>query len=158
MMMNRRRYFENIAGAPEPLCVETTRRVRFEEVDSIGMVWHGRYPSFFEDGRIAFGDTFGLAYSTYVTHRVMAPIVQMHFDFKAPLRFDETVRIQTRLHWNEAMRLDFSYAIYDSKDTTAATGYTVQLLTEPDGTVIYAAPDWIIQFKEQWCSGRLDKQ
>ena len=151
--MARKKYFVEVAGSPAPLSTIIKRRVRFEEVDSIGMVWHGRYPSYFEDGRIAFGDIFGLAYSTFVKHRVMAPIAQMHFDFKAPLRFDETVSIETKLHWNESMRLDFSYIIRNCKNTIAATGYTVQLLTEPNGTVLFAPPDWIIEFRKKWQTG-----
>ena len=120
------------------------------------MVWHGRYPSYFEDGRIAFGDRFGLSYSSFVSHRIMAPIAQMHFDFKTPLRFDETVTIETRLHWNESMRLDFSYIIRNAALQTAATGFTVQLLTELDGTVLFAPPAWIIEFREKWQTGFFD--
>ncbi len=156
--MPRKKYFNTPADAPQPLTVVTGRRVRFEEVDSIGMVWHGRYPSYFEDGRIAFGDTYGLAYSTFVQHRVMAPIAQMHFDFKSPLRFDEQTTIETSLHWNDAMRLDFSYIIRSSNGNIAATGYTVQLLTEPDGTVLFAPPDWIIRFRQKWLAGFQDGQ
>jgi acyl-CoA thioester hydrolase len=154
--MARRRYFEPVEDGPEPLTVSTGRRVRFEEVDSIGMMWHGRYPSYFEDGRIAFGDTYGLGYSTFVRHRIMAPIAQMHFDFKAPLRFDELTVIETMLHWNESMRLDFSYIIRNSSNAIAATGYTVQLLTEADGTVLFVPPDWIIRFREKWRAGFWD--
>lgn len=154
--MTRRKYFSVIEGAPDPLVATTKRRVRFEEVDSIGMVWHGRYPSYFEDGRIAFGDTFGLAYTTFVQHRVMAPIAQMHIDYKSPLRFDDVVTIETRLHWNESMRLDFSYMIRNGNNSISATGYTVQLLTEPDGTVLFAPPEWILRFREKWQSGELE--
>ena len=156
--MKRKNYFEAIPGAPQPLIARVSRRVRFEEVDSIGMVWHGRYPSYFEDGRIAFGDKYGLSYSSFVKHRTMAPIAQMHFDFKAPLRFDENVSIETSLHWNESMRLDFSYIIIKSKNTIAATGFTVQLVTEPDGTVLFAPPPWIRTFREEWQSGFLSSE
>lgn len=151
--MRQKNYFKHIEGSPEPLRVTTTRRVRFEEVDSIKMVWHGRYPSYFEDGRIAFGDKYGLAYSSFVEYQVMAPIAQMHLDFKSPLRFDEIMTIETQLHWNEAMRLDFSYIIKDSNNKLSATGYTVQLLVEPDGTVLFAAPEWIVEFRKKWQKG-----
>ena len=149
-MRSPKSYFVINSSDPQPLCSETTRRVRFEEVDSIRMVWHGRYPSYFEDGRISFGDKYGLNYQSFIEHKIMAPIVQMHFDFKSPLRFDETMRIVTCLHWNEAMRLNFSYHIYNQQDTLSASGYTVQVLTEPDGTVLYVPPKWIIEFREKW--------
>lgn len=148
-----KQYFSTHHLDPAPLCSETRTRVRFEEVDSLGMVWHGRYSSYFEDGRISFGDTFGLNYQQFIDHKIMAPIVKLHFDFKSPLRFDETIRIMTCLHWNEAMRLDFSYRIYNQKDKLSATGYTVQVLMDPDGTVLFIPPDWIVQFREKWQSG-----
>ncbi|HET6225857.1 MAG TPA: acyl-CoA thioesterase, partial [Bacteroidia bacterium] len=36
--------------------------VRFSEVDALGIVWHGHYLKFFEDGREAFGRQYGLGY------------------------------------------------------------------------------------------------
>ncbi len=38
-------------------------RVRFSEVDSLKMVWHGSYVKYMEDGREAFGREFGLGLS-----------------------------------------------------------------------------------------------
>ena len=31
-------------------------KVRFNEVDSMAIVWHGNYVKYFEDARIAFGE------------------------------------------------------------------------------------------------------
>ena len=36
--------------------------IRFSEVDSLRVVWHGHYIKFFEDGREAFGREHGLTY------------------------------------------------------------------------------------------------
>lgn len=52
----RKAYFRPVPGAPAPLCVTTQREVRFEEVDVMRIVWHGRYASYFEDGRVAPGE------------------------------------------------------------------------------------------------------
>ena len=45
----RRAYFAAVPDAPPPLRVDVGRKVRFEEVDSMGIVWHGHYASYFED-------------------------------------------------------------------------------------------------------------
>ncbi|MDR3630548.1 MAG: acyl-CoA thioesterase [Desulfocapsaceae bacterium] len=149
-------YFKERPGSPAPLLVTADRRIRFEEVDAAGMVWHGRYPSFLEDGRIAFGDRYGLAYGAFIRHRVLAPLVQMHLDYRSPLRFDQIIRIETSLHWNEALRLDFSYAIIDPQGQIATTGYTVQVLTDLGGGLLLAPPDWMLDFREQWRAGRFE--
>lgn len=38
----------------------TTIKVRFSEIDSMQIVWHGEYVRYFEDGREAFGKRYGL--------------------------------------------------------------------------------------------------
>lgn len=38
------------------------QRVRFDEVDSLGIVWHGHYVKYLEDGREAWGRKYGLTY------------------------------------------------------------------------------------------------
>ena len=42
--------------------------IRFSEVDSMNVVWHGSYPLYFEDAREAFGKKFGLAYMCFFDH------------------------------------------------------------------------------------------
>lgn len=37
-------------------------RVRFVETDPLGIVWHGNYIQYFEDGREAFGRHHGISY------------------------------------------------------------------------------------------------
>ena len=103
---------------------------------------------------LRFGDKFGLSYQSFIDHQTMAPIVQMHVDYKSPLRFDETFRIIARLHWSEAARLNFSYHLEKDDAAIVATGYTVQLLTEIDGTMLLVLPEWIQEFREQWRLGR----
>lgn len=157
-MTRVKEYFPDDGTSPKPLTVTVKRRVRFEEIDLMGMVWHGRYPSYFEDGRIAFGDKFGLKYQSFMEQDTPAPIVQMHFDYKSPLRFDETFRILTSLHWTEAMRLNFSYTIEKLGGTVAAKGYTVQLLTEIDGTILLVVPKWMQDFRRKWLDGQWENQ
>jgi len=38
------------------LSIKTETIIRFSEVDSMGVVWHGNYIKYFEDGREAFGN------------------------------------------------------------------------------------------------------
>lgn len=143
-------YFTQEESGPAPLIAVSERRVRFEEVDVLGMVWHGRFPSYLEDGRIAFGDKYELSYHLFKENNTFAPVVQMHLDYKVPLRFDETLRIETILHWTQAARLNFSYMIYNSLGKLAASGYTVQLLTDPEGAILLYAPEWLQAFQKKW--------
>ncbi len=149
-------WFEREDGAPPPLTVSATRRVRFEELDPLRIVWHGRYVSYFEDGRVAFGRRYGLSYEAFMTSRLAAPIVQLHIDYLTPLSFDELITIETSLHWCTAMRLNFEYTIFNQAGKQVASGYTVQLLTDLQGAMLFVAPDWIERFRRKWLRGDLD--
>jgi acyl-CoA thioester hydrolase len=149
----RQDYFPLKSGEPPPLQARAERRVRFEEVDLLGMAWHGRYAGYFEDGRMAFGRTFGLTYHSFRDHATLAPVVQFHVDYRLPLRFDEEIVIVASLHWSEAARLNFSYRIVNGAGETAASGYTVQLFTTPDGTALLLPPSWLLEFRRKWQQG-----
>lgn len=152
-MVSPRNYFPHQAGDPAPLVATASRRINFEEADILGMVWHGRYASYFEDGRVAFGDAYGLSYQTIWKNKMVAPIAQMHLDYKLPLRIDDTIRIEAALHWTEAARLNFSYTIYNPQGQIATRGYTVQLLTDVEGVVQFYTPDWLREFHNKWRQG-----
>lgn len=152
--MNPRRniktYFPPEPDAPAPLLARTTRKVRFEELDPLRIVWHGRYVSYFEDGRVAFGRKYGLSYDQFMKNRIAAPIVSLHIDYMKPLGFDEEITIQAILHWCTALRLNFEFTVLDSSGNQAAKGYSIQLLTDIQGNLLFEAPDWIEDFRNQW--------
>ena len=65
---------------------KTSLRVRFSEVDSMQIVWHGEYVRYFEDGREAFGREFaGLGYMDIYASGYTAPIVELHLQYRKPL-------------------------------------------------------------------------
>lgn len=142
-------------GAPAPLVAEAARRVRFEEVDPLAIVWHGRYPSYFEDGRAAFGEKYGLSYSDMKREEFMAPIIQMHLEYHTPLRFPEDFTITAALHWTDAVRLNFSYRIKNMAGAVVATGYTVQLILDTAGQVMLLRPDYLERLWQRWRAGEL---
>ena len=69
----RKPYFPRRVGDPPPLRILVQRRVRFEEVDPLGIVWHGRYPGYFEDARVALGSRYGIGYEDFIRHGVPVP-------------------------------------------------------------------------------------
>ena len=47
--------------------------IRFSEVDSMNVVWHGSYPLYFEDAREAFGKKYDLGYMKMFRNGYFAP-------------------------------------------------------------------------------------
>lgn len=142
---------DNIAA----LEVVIERAVRFEELDPMGVMWHGRYASWFEDGREAFGRRYGISYRDLYANGCLAPIKRFNVDYCRPLRHDAVYRIHTRLLWSEAARMNFQYAIRDAKGTVMTRASTVQLFTDPGGVLLLDHPDFYKRFLAAWKNGEL---
>ena len=66
------------------LTAEKDFEVRFSEVDSMNIVWHGSYPLYFEDAREAFGAKYGLGYMTIFSNGYFAPLVELSSEEEPP--------------------------------------------------------------------------
>ena len=143
----------------EPLKVTVERVSRFEEVDALGMVWHGRYASYFEDARVVLGERYGFAYGTLYEAGLVTPVRRMHVDYLAPLSFRQCCRVTATLHWTGAARINIAYCIHDMEGLCLTTGYTVQLFVRTGATggsgACVTLPEIYAAFCEQWKSGRL---
>lgn len=147
-------YFKDQDGPP-PLRVSCRRVVRLEEVDALGIVWHGRYPSYFEDAREELGRRFGLGYTAFQAVGVILPIRSLTVDYLSPLKYLEEMTIEAALHWHEAARLNIAYRILGPDDRLVTSGATVQLMVDPNGGLLLEAPAFYLDFQARWREGRL---
>ena len=147
-------YFQPVPGAPTPLHATVKRQVRFEEVDSIGIVWHGRYPGYFEEARVALGNKYGVGYSDFIRNKLPVPIRQLGVDYFEPLFFEDEIEIEAILHWSEAARINYEYIIRRD-ETVVCTGYTVQLMLDESLELLLSPPPFYADFMEKWKKGLL---
>ena len=148
-------YFPQSEDQPLPLQVCVERTVRFEEVDALGIVWHGRYPSYFEDGRVMLGEQYGIGYMDFYHQGIVSPIKQMHVDYQRPLRFGESFSIEAILHWSDAVRLNNEFILRNAVGEVTTTGYTVQLLMDKQDNVLMLPPPFYQEFRQRWQAGEL---
>jgi len=125
--------------------------VRFSEVDSMHIVWHGNYLKYFEDGRESFGLKYSLGYLDVYKHKVMIPIVKVNCEFKLPLEYGDTAIVETRYIPTEAAKILFEYTIYRKKDfEIVAAGSSVQVFLTPEGELLLVSPAFYITWQEKW--------
>lgn len=72
-------------------------RIYYEDTDAGGVVYHGRYPGFFERGRTEFFRDRGLSVQQLHDEGLLLPVVRMEIDFRYPARLDDLVRVETKL-------------------------------------------------------------
>jgi acyl-CoA thioester hydrolase len=125
--------------------------VRFSEVDSMRIVWHGNYIKYFEDGRESFGTKYGIGYLEVYKHHVMIPIVKVNCDYKKPLEYGDTVIVETRFINSEAAKILFEYNIFRKTDNElVATGSSMQVFLTPERELLLTSPQFFIDWKKRW--------
>src|SRR4051812_12986540 len=88
--------------------------VRFNEADPLGIVWHGHYVRYFEDGREAFRNKYGVGYLDFYKQGYITPVVSIQCDYKRSLRYGDTVIIETVYIPCDAAKIKFYYKLYNS--------------------------------------------
>lgn len=110
---------------------QTEVTIRFNEADPLGIVWHGHYIRYFEDGRESFGKRYGISYLDFYHQGFAVPVVSVQCDYKKPLRYGDTVIVETTYLDSAAAKLKFEYKIFDTKNKMlVATGSSVQVFVE----------------------------
>jgi acyl-CoA thioester hydrolase len=105
--------------------------VRFNEADPLGIVWHGHYVRYFEDAREDFGKIYGVSYLDFYNSGLAVPIVAIQCDYKKPVRYGDTVVVETTYIDMAAAKLKFEYRIFDALNRTLiATGSSMQVFVD----------------------------
>ena len=126
--------------------------VRFNEADPLGIVWHGHYLRYFEDGREAFGKKYGVSYLDFYHHGFAVPVVSVNCDYKKPLRFGASLIVETNFISSPAAKLRFEYKIFEvGKKAIVATGSSIQVFVDIKTFELHMTnPVFFEHWKKKW--------
>lgn len=125
--------------------------VRFSEVDSMGIVWHGSYALYFEDAREEFGRQFGLSYQLYFDNECPAPLVDLNFRYVKPLLHGQRARVDITYRNTRAAKIVFDYEIHlVEDDSLIATGTSIQVFVGKDYNLIWTNPTFYEEWKKKY--------
>lgn len=132
------------------LSAERIVDIRFSEVDSMNIVWHGSYALYFEDAREEFGRKYGLEYLHIYENGFYAPLVELHFNYKKPLQYQHQARVKITYRPSDAAKLIFDYEVFDLEtNELAATGHSVQVFINMDKQLVWESPDFYQEWKQK---------
>ena len=125
--------------------------VRFSEVDSMNIVWHGSYMLYFEDAREAFGREYGIDYLTIFGQGYYAPLVDINFSYKRPIVYGMRPQITITYRPTDAAKIIFDYEIHDrDSGTLLATGHSVQVFLDKQYQLVWINPPFYEEWKKKW--------
>ena len=131
--------------------------VRFSEVDAMGVVWHGNYLKYFEDGRESFGKNHDMAYLDIYNHGFLVPIVKSQVEYKSQISFGDEIAVVSRLIESKAAKIVFYYEVWNiTTEKLSAEGITEQVfLNKETGNLELYIPEFYKKWVEKanWKEG-----
>jgi acyl-CoA thioester hydrolase len=123
--------------------------VKFNEADPLGIVWHGHYVRYFEDGREAFGEKYGLRYLDIYKEGYTVPVVNVQCNYKRSLRYGDRVIVQTNYINTAAAKIKFEYKLYNfATGELVADGSSLQVFLDvPTSTLQLTIPPFFGKWK-----------
>jgi acyl-CoA thioester hydrolase len=114
---------------------ETTVRVRYAETDQMGVVYHSNFFIWFEIGRVELFRELGVVYKDMEEKDDCFIVVgECKCRFKRPARYDDLLRVRTRIAESGSRKVTFEYEIVNADSgELLATGETVHVICDKLG-------------------------
>jgi acyl-CoA thioester hydrolase len=113
---------------------DTILRVRYAETDRMDFVYYSRYFEYFEVGRAEHMRAKGAAYSDLESEGIKLAVVEATARYKAPAKYDDEIRIRTRITRFTKTRVFFEYKITPKgSDRVLVEGSTEHACIDDDG-------------------------
>lgn len=132
------------------LAAEVEVEVEFQDVDPMGVAWHGHYLKYFERARCALLRSFDYDYPQMRDSGYAWPIVDCRLKYVAPSRYAQRLLVRATLsEWESRLKID--YLIRDAQSGVRITkGYTVQAaVAMPSGELQFASPPALLDRLER---------
>ncbi|MCX7908637.1 MAG: acyl-CoA thioesterase [Ignavibacteria bacterium] len=127
----------------------TNERVRYADVDKMGVVYNGNYLRFFEIGRTELMRHFGIPYSEVEKQGYLLPLIEAKIVWKGSAKYDDVLEITTLFNSkeiNSTIRFDYEIRV-DGK--IIVNGYTVHSFVRADNFRAVKPPSFFLNKVEE---------
>jgi len=123
---------------------EVRIRVRYSETDQMGTFYNSRVLEWFEVARTEALREAGVPYVEMESRGAMLPLVEAHVEYLGRARYDDELRVRTRISLAGRARLRFDLHIsHADGGGDVARGWTIHAVTDPKGKPI-RPPQWLL--------------
>lgn len=129
----------------------THMKVRFSDIDAMGVVWHGNYARFFEEGREDLGQKYGIGFEKFKEAGLYVPVIHFCNEFHDSLRYNQDIELETRLFFHDRAILETTSLLRRAgQEQLVAFGHTIQLFTDLNGQAQLTKPQILRDFYSRY--------
>lgn len=124
----------------------TEVKVRYQETDQMGVVYHANYLVWFEIGRTSLIEQLGFHYHEMEEVGVVSPVIDASIQFKRPVRYGQVAKVRTWIEEYDGLKVTYGYEIQDGEGHLAVSGWTKHVCVKKDTfrpiSIRKTFPDW----------------
>ena len=128
----------------QPLQYKYQTRVRYKDIDAMGVVYYSRYYEFFEAARTDMLRDLGLPYSEFENRGISMPVIESKCRYLKGAKFDEILYIECEINSKPRARLKIDYNVKNNNSELIARGYTIHAFIDDDQNV-RRAPAYLLE-------------
>ncbi len=124
-------------------------RVRYQETDQMGVVYHANYLTYFELGRVEWLRSKGLDYAALEKSGVLLPVVNVTVNYQSPARYDQLIKVVTTLEKIGGASVVFYTQIIAENETVLVDGRVTLVATDSKNFKPIKLPDQLRSLIEE---------
>ncbi|MGM8216247.1 acyl-CoA thioesterase [Bacillaceae bacterium W0354] len=125
---------------------ESFVKVRYQETDQMGVVYHANYLVWFEIGRTNLIEQLGFKYADMEKVGIVSPVVDIEAKYKKPLKYGQTAIVKTSIERYDGFRVVYYYEVYNDEGELAVTGRSTHVCVKKENfrpiSIKKQFPDW----------------
>ena len=107
---------------------ENEIRIRYDEVDKMGYVYHGNYAKFFHISRTELLRKIGISDKELESHNILLPVIEMNIKYIKPVFYDDIITIKTSLQNVPSSRMRFTHEVLNASN---------EVINKAESTVVF---------------------
>ncbi len=111
---------------------QTTIRVRYAETDQMGYVHHSNYALYLEEARMELLKSVGIDCAQLECEGIILPVAEIRTRFSVPIRFGDTIRVETEIVPPSKPSLEFRYRIFNQDNKLVSRSRTTLVFAEKE--------------------------
>ena len=119
-------------------------RVRYSETDKMGYCYYGNYAAYLELGRVELLREYKIVYKELEDLGILLPVSELSIKYLFPAKYDDLLKIQTKISDLQGARIYFSYEIYNENEILILSATTTLVFVDAKTMRPTAAPDFIL--------------
>lgn len=92
---------------------ENKIRVRYDEVDKMGYVYHGNYAKYYHISRTELLRKVGISDKELENYNIILPVIEMTIKYLKPVFYDDVITIKTMIKEFPTSKMEFFHKVFN---------------------------------------------